>query len=774
MKLNGQNASWKTMAPVVFMVLVIFVEYIGLFNGINNYFYDLFFRLRGSGELSNKPIIIAIDNKTLEKLGRWPLKRLYYASLLRWLKEADTVAFDIIMTEPSKDDAAVAEAIRQHGKVVLPVLIDDGIAIKYPVISFAPDLTGHVHLEQDIDGVVREVYHTLLHERTPIKSFSSVVYETATGKTVRRVPHEHFQGQKANIVQLDRMNINYCGEPGTFERISLSDILEGIYPPSFFKNRICLIGITATGVGDIMLTPFSQERKNMPGIEVHANILNTLLLGNAIHITPYWARWLLAIFLALSSSLFFIKINELRAAILALGILLCIAVIIYILFSTFNVWLAPSIFFFTVLSTFIIGYAFKFKDAVIKLDLAYMTVIPHLRWYNYIENQKQFDKGIRGLLTPGGIYSKAQLLSDITSQLIFEKELTDRAIFSDIQAVILFGPDRATVLANNLAIALYKENSLDMSSIDAMTKGMAPFILDKPDIDSFLERLYSGDNRITFNVFIPLPEKRYFKVDASLLSIEEKKYTLFIFSDITKIKELEIFKGHVVSLVSHEIKTPMTSIQGFGEILFDSLEGEMKEFAGIIHRESERLIRFLNTFLDISRIEEGRQIIKITSTTIPDIVEEVVLELKAIAGEKNITIGSEIPGETNPVMIDRDLTKQCLVNLVENAIKYSPQGGNVTIRLIEDIEQIQVDIVDHGIGIREKDIDRIFDKFYRAASDGTENIKGSGLGLTFVKEVIEAQGGKVSVESRPGKGSKFSIIFSKKGGFDEKNSDCRR
>jgi signal transduction histidine kinase/CHASE2 domain-containing sensor protein len=773
MKPVGQNVSWKAVAPVIFIVLVIFIEYIGFFNGINNYFYDLYFRLRGPGESAKKTIIVAIDNKTLEKLGRWPLKRVYYASLLKWLKEADTVAFDIIMTEPSSDDGMLEEAIIQHGKVALPVLIDAGVEIKYPVIAFTLHQIGHIYLEQDIDGIVREVYHRLFYKNTFLPSFSSVIYKIATNKTLKMASYEHFQGQKAAITQLDRMNINYCGGPGTFDRISLSDILGGIYPPSFFKNRICLVGITATGIGDIIMTPFSQERRGMPGIEVHANVLNTILLNNAIYITPYWLRWLLAIFLSLISYFYFLKINELRAVILVVIILFCVAAITYVLFSIFNVWLSPSLFYCTILLTFITSYAFKFNDAIIKLDIAYTTVKPHLRWYNEIEKQNKFEKGIKGLLTPGGVYSKAQVLSDITNQLIFEKKLTDRAIFSDIQAVILFGPDRSTVLANNLAIALCKENSLDMVSFDTLTNSLASFMIEKLDIDDSLEQLYSGNNHLTFNVSFPMPGKKHFKVDASFLSIENKRYPLFIFSDITKIKELEIFRGHVVSLVSHEIKTPMTSIQGFGEILFDSLEGEMKEFAGIIHRESERLIRFLNTFLDISRIEEGRQVIRLAATNLSDIVKEVTIELKAIANEKGIVISSEIPDKINPIMIDRDLTKQCVLNLLENAIKYSPHGGGVNLKLIEGDEQLQVNIIDHGIGIQEKDLARVFEKFYRAASDGTEGIKGSGLGLAFVKEAIEAQGGKVSVESRFGKGSIFSIIFNKEVLSYEKNSDSR-
>jgi signal transduction histidine kinase len=203
------------------------------------------------------------------------------------------------------------------------------------------------------------------------------------------------------------------------------------------------------------------------------------------------------------------------------------------------------------------------------------------------------------------------------------------------------------------------------------------------------------------------------------------------------------------------------SIQGFGEILFDRLEGEMKEFAGIVRKESERLLRFLNTFLDITRIEENRQPVNLTSVILSDVVKEVAFELKPIAESVGITINSEIPAEIGPAVVDRDLTKQCLINLLENAIKYSSPGKEVIIRLTEEPEHLKAEIIDQGIGIREEDVVRVFDKFYRAQPDGLGNREGSGLGLTFVKEAIELQGGKVLVESRYGGGSTFTLMIPK-------------
>jgi len=748
---------------IMLAAFILFVDHIGLLSGANNHLYDLFFRLRGPAEPIRNVVVIAIDDRTLEKLGRWPIRRLYYALLLNRLREADAVAFDVIMAESSEDDAALQRSVREHGRVTFPILIDDKMAITYPVIASGRDRAGHIHLEQGIDGVVRMVYHTLLYKNTFLSSFSSVIFERVTGTTLKRTVPGRSQGQKTGITQLDGMNINYCGGPGTFERMSLSAVLEGMYSPSFFKNKICLVGATATGVGETFLTPFSGKRKNASGVEVHANILNTLLAGNAIHVAPYWIVWLSALCLVLIAFPCFLLAGEVLTAILVPILLLCIAVITYMLFAMFHFWLPPSVPFFTILSAFFTGYALKFNEAVKMLDGAYTTVKSHLKRRGDLDGRKHTGRGLRGLLTPRGVYSKAEVLGDITDHLIFEKQLADTVIFSDVQPILLFGPDGPYILANNLAVSLFRENGVDIGTADAFMKGIAGFMEGKPDSAVILEGLYAGgsDMAPAFNVALPLPQKRYFKADTSPLTIRGKIYPLFVFSDITAMKELEILKSHVVSLVSHEIRTPLTSIEGFAKMLHDALGGELKRYASVVQQESMRLIRFLNTFLDISRIEEGRQSVRMAPAVLSGIVKEVADELRAAGEENGITLRTETPEQISAAMIDRDLTKQCIINLVENAIKYSPPGKEVIIKLVEENDHVGAKVVDFGIGIREEEMGKIFEKFYRARSRDVRNLGGSGLGLTFVKEAIEAQGGKVSVESRYGEGSMFSVLFLK-------------
>ena len=751
----------KAILCGLLLVFITLFEYAGFLEGINHYFYDLSFRIRGFRAPSKDIIIVTIDDKTLEKLGRWPIRRSYYALLIDKTAGAKAIAFDIIMAEPTGDDALLARAIKEHGNIILPVLIENNKNVKYPVASLSASHVGHVHVEQGIDGIVREVYHTLQLRNDLLHSLSSMAYGFATNKPPSSIFDKKKYMPDNKITQSDPMNINYCGGPGLFESISLIDVLNNVYPPSFFINKIVIVGVSATGAGDLILTPFSQDRRSMPGLEGQANILNTLLLNNAVNIASPWMRWIAALFLAMVSFICFLGSTEQRAAILGLMMILSIGVITYLFFSVFNVWLAPAIYCFTVFLVFILAYVFKFNAAITSLDKAYATVVPHLRWGYAGDNEKYAERGISGSLTEKGIQSKAQILNDISRQLGFEKELTDRALLSDIHGVLIFGPDKKNMLINNLAQILFKENWVETGSADEFVTSLTPSIMENIKPEDVLAGLYNEKKDVYFTISLEKPAKKFFKVDVSSFAVDERTYLLIMLSDITKIKELEILKGHIISVVSHELKTPMTSIQGFSEILAGSLEGKMKNFAVIIHRESERLVRFLNTFLDITRIEEGRQPIKMISVNMNDVVREVASALKPIGDTNGITIHADIPDKTGDIVIDRDLTKQCIFNLVENAIKYSPSGKDVIIKLTSEPDHLKVDIIDHGYGIKEDDLNKVFEKFFRSSSDKTKNIKGSGLGLTFVKEAVEAQGGKLTLASVYGEGSIFSIMFQK-------------
>ncbi|NWF76575.1 MAG: CHASE2 domain-containing protein [Nitrospirae bacterium] len=263
---------------IIGYAFIIFADYLGFFEGINNYLYDLSFRLRGSIKHDERILIVAIDEKTLSELGRWPLKRSYYSNLLNSLSEASAIGFDIIFSESSEDDLSLAESIKRLGKVVLPIYISKSGEITRPSEVFSFAKTGHVHVEPYTDGITRKVFHHIIYRNTNLYSFASVIYNIIIGKESNSQFHNAKDDIFYNkIFQTNSMNINFYGPSGTFKHISFVDIIKNRYEKDFFRNKIVLVGLTASGLEERIIVPFTQQRDTISGVEIHANILNNLL-----------------------------------------------------------------------------------------------------------------------------------------------------------------------------------------------------------------------------------------------------------------------------------------------------------------------------------------------------------------------------------------------------------------------------------------------------------------------------------------------------------------
>ncbi|MBN2512321.1 MAG: PAS domain-containing protein [Sedimentisphaerales bacterium] len=237
-----------------------------------------------------------------------------------------------------------------------------------------------------------------------------------------------------------------------------------------------------------------------------------------------------------------------------------------------------------------------------------------------------------------------------------------------------------------------------------------------------------------------------------------------VLHDITREKEISQAKNDFVSHVSHELKTPLASINAYAEMLVDGEaqdEAAIRQFCEIIQGQAQRLNRLIEDILNISRIESGLMKVNRQNLSLALIIRDAVEMIQSYAQEKNITLTAPAPILCDQVYADRDMMMQVVVNLLSNAVKYTPAGGSVSVQFeMNDVDgTITVSVTDTGIGIPEQDMDKLFGKFFRV--EANKNFaKGTGLGLNLVRQIVETvHNGRVFVRSKQGQGSTFGFVL---------------
>ncbi|MDR4317308.1 two-component sensor histidine kinase PhoR [Niallia circulans] len=239
---------------------------------------------------------------------------------------------------------------------------------------------------------------------------------------------------------------------------------------------------------------------------------------------------------------------------------------------------------------------------------------------------------------------------------------------------------------------------------------------------------------------------------------------LLVFNDITELKKLEQIRKDFVANVSHELKTPITSIKGFSETLLDgAMEDKetLEEFLRIILKESHRLQTLIQDLLDLSKLEQHHFALNKEEFNLVEILNKATKMLKGRAEAKNIKLFFPQANEIIQIEGDRSRLTQVFLNLITNAVIYTPNDGEITVYVVEKKRKIEVKIQDTGIGIEQEEIPRIFERFYRVDKARSRNSGGTGLGLAIVKHLVELHRGTIQVESKMGEGTTFTVIFHK-------------
>lgn len=357
-------------------------------------------------------------------------------------------------------------------------------------------------------------------------------------------------------------------------------------------------------------------------------------------------------------------------------------------------------------------------------------------------------------------------LSDNLQQQNFQIQMQDERLSlmvdSMILGVLLIESDRRITLANP---AVYHILSIDESVISkTFTSVLTSFRLIQMIEKSFKDR-------VPLNEEIYLYHPKEMVLDVNVIFVDDhdndemNEQVIVLIYDITDIRRLEKIRTDFIANASHELKTPVTALQGFSETLLEGAIDDKDtaiEFVKIMNKESKRLNQLIADILDLAKIEQDQVGHHLEPIDLQMAVDEVVQQVQMEADKKGIhlstvnAVGSEIIFNS-----EKGLLNQIITNLVNNAINYTDEKGNVTI-VIDDLENnVQIQVIDTGIGIPEDDLPRIFERFYRVSKSRSTSSGGTGLGLSIVRNIVQSLGGRIDVMSQLNEGSEFRVLLPK-------------
>jgi signal transduction histidine kinase len=376
---------------------------------------------------------------------------------------------------------------------------------------------------------------------------------------------------------------------------------------------------------------------------------------------------------------------------------------------------------------------------------------------------------ITGLATVS-MYSLIAGRQSVQSDLTLMTSRMNVLLDSALESILLVGPDDRIVWANQSYANAFGHGDPD-SIIGAEWESTRTGVdLKFGNRRKFMRRLSEINNNHELAVTsedlqITAPEPRTFSMTSAPATSSSSEYLgrLWIFRDVTQERTVDRSKSEFVSMVSHELRTPLTSLTGFIELVLDGAGGDvnpgMERLLNKAHANGLRLSRLVADLLDISRFESGNLGLELSEVSLqgllPELGESIAPQLK----QKQLDLRVKIPGKLRAVWADRERCAQVFSNLLTNAARYTPDGGQITVsgKLVRD--QVEITVRDTGEGIRPENQARIFDKFVRISNNGKRPPGSTGLGLAITKTLVETQGGSIRLESEFGKGSAFTVAL---------------
>jgi len=905
-KTNSANNGSLAVIIVVSALLGAFISWSA--PGIDQYIRDRMIRARGPLPPPDDIAIVAIDEQSIARFGRFPWSRALSARAIDATAagQPKAIALDVLYADPTSepDDSALSRSIHQAGNVVVAAQLiaatpAGGAAnwlMPLPAVEHAAATVGHVNVSTGSDGIARQILVNMADDQGHAIGAMAVeairvgdgIPEQAITETSREVllgshviPLEGdvssavvgIHGGTTQAIPAARMTIDYIGPPGSYKSYSFADVVDGRIPAAQLRNKYVLIGATAASLGDRLASPFihtassgpNQHGSLMPGVEILANTINTILRSRYYSETPGWLAFLCGALVA-ALTLFALSAAQGRfEGIKQIGALAAVIAMVllagYFWFTRLLVFPPLTLSLVSFASAGLLGELRRSFVASAQLDSAIEDIrraesslsatnmgsaaqsIAQLANADGVaiytsqlggrmrlvteHGIRILQKGPAGFLLPAqsaekdllaipierpnatvtlviahpagrppwlevqrlcaaiavsaaetwadkeklsrwwwprGLTWKAQSLHYLNSRILDRAKFVDLALRSVEDVLLIAGVDGRITFANPRAVAVLDSPELALRGRDLLEVLAEAEQRSPGSPRESLVRLVVDRAKVEREVTIPGMHPRHFMLRmAAVRSGEDGPGSVLgivaSLSDITRQHELQQTKNDVMALVSHEMRTPLTAIQGMSELLaqFDLDPERAHVMSAAIHDEAKRLTRMISQYLDITRLESGATVLRRSAVRIEAMVERTLLMLDPLAAARGIRLIRNLGFATSPVLADADLLSSAVSNLVSNAIKYSPRDSEAVVSAKNTGNGVSIEIADQGYGIPEDSLKHIFEKFYRVPRVEDVDVPGTGLGLALVREIAELHGGSVAVRSSVGSGSVFTL-----------------
>jgi CHASE2 domain-containing sensor protein/two-component sensor histidine kinase len=734
---------WALTAAVS-SLLVAFLALGGLVQRADGLVYDLLSRA-GTHAPRDDIVIVAIDNRSIEALGRWPWPRARHAALLQRLAAArpKAIAYDVLFLEPDRaNDAALAGAMRAAAPLLLPLSFDvpgeDGAPFRLhepvePLRSAAAAL-GQVNLEFDPDGVVRRVMLAEDDGKHSWPHLMELAYRAVRGAPspayLQSAPPPAGPPASGGLRRSRPMLIPYAGPAGRFRTIAFSDVLSGDTPADFLRGKIVLVGATADGLGDRYSTPLFDGAQGMAGVEVQANVLDTLLSNRPITALPMVG--VLAFSLGPLWILLFGVLRLRPAANMALGAGLLAATLALsaALLLDARVWAPPA----AALAGLVFVYPFWSWR---RLAAASAYMVGELkRFSDEPELLPAAVRPARGPFGGDGITREMDLMQGAVERMRELRRFVTLSLQGLPDATLVVGLDGRVGLANRAAEQLFEALTgapPDGCMLEDLLAAFAP----SPDAEDEAQALGAS-----------------YQVRRTPLQGAGDQAIGWIvrFTDISALKAAGRQREQVLQLLTHDMRSPQVSILS---LLHQAEDQTSPALAARIEGYARRTLALADDFVHLARAEDAPLDLEVLN--LADLALDAADDLWPQATAGGVTLEARLTGEEFLVRADRSLMTRVLINLIGNAVKYTDTGGRVDCRVSREDGRIVCTIADTGRGMGPEQLGRLFRRFDRGGPPEKGKADGAGLGLAFVEAVVHRHQGTIACDSRPGEGSTFRL-----------------